>query len=342
VVAIPQLIAVAHEAASGGPTISPTDYLLGIRLPDMFGASPRVTQFGLHVPHAHDASTFGFALTVLAVAGLVAARRRRSAWLLAACWLGAAALALGSVLHVGTSSYVPLARPVNGQPLSMVLPYTWFVRLPGMSGFREPSRLAELGLVAAALLAACAVNWLRYHAVRALPAVLAVLVLEAGLSLTPARGTMPTSLQALDGPIAADHSGSIVVDVPFGLRGGVGITGMAFNPETQVLATADGHPLGDALLSRVPPAAAAAIGSLPFYGDLISAQTGRYQFTPAQLRVAAASARAMRIGWVLLWTPNSHLSSYLVQTGFRLDYRANGVQVFRPAANVRRDHRRHR
>ena len=32
---------------------------------------------------------------------------------------------------------------------------------------------------------------------------------------------MPTTLPALDRPIIADHSGSIVLDVPFGLRGGI-------------------------------------------------------------------------------------------------------------------------
>ena len=50
-----------------------------------------------------------------------------------------------------------------------------------------------------------------------------------------------------------------MVDVPFGLRGGVGITGQAFNVQTLMLATADQHPLGDAYLSRVPAVTAADI-----------------------------------------------------------------------------------
>jgi hypothetical protein len=34
----------------------------------------------------------------------------------------------------------------------------------------------------------------------------------------------------------------IVVDVPFGIRGGLEELGQPFPPETMVLATADGHP----------------------------------------------------------------------------------------------------
>ncbi len=63
---------------------------------------------------------------------------------------------------------------------------------------------------------------------------------------------MPTALPALDRPIAADHSASIVVDVPFGVRGGVPLPGegAAFDPYAQVLSTADGHPRAVGYLSR--------------------------------------------------------------------------------------------
>ena len=60
---------------------------------------------------------------------------------------------------------------------------------------------------------------------------------------------MPASLPALDGPIAAQHTKSIVVDLPFGIRGGLPVIGDGFSPETMVLPTADGHPLADALIS---------------------------------------------------------------------------------------------
>jgi hypothetical protein len=67
VVAGPQLSAIAHETAVAGtpPAPSATDYLAGIRLPDMFSPSSRVAAWGLAIPHARDWSTFGAVLTVL-------------------------------------------------------------------------------------------------------------------------------------------------------------------------------------------------------------------------------------------------------------------------------------
>ena len=44
------------------------------------------------------------------------------------------------------------------------------------------------------------------------------------------------------------------MDVPFGIRGGMPLPGEggAFDPEAQVLATADGHPRAVGYLSRLP------------------------------------------------------------------------------------------
>ena len=154
---------------------------------------------------------------------LALAWRQRNAWGLALAWLGATVLAMGSTLHIGSRTYVPVGQAWHGVQLSSVMPYTWIVHAPGLANFRVPARIAEVGLVPAALLAGFAVNWLRDHAAPVMIAVLAVAVLEAGLSTPPGAGTMPTALPALDRPIAADHSRSIVVDVPFGIRGGVGI-----------------------------------------------------------------------------------------------------------------------
>ena len=103
---------------------------------------------------------FGLALTALAITGLAVSRRRRSAWLLASCWLGCAALALGSTLRIGGSQYLPLAGTWDGARVSLALPYSWFIRIPGMSALREADRLALTGLVPAALLAGAAVDWL--------------------------------------------------------------------------------------------------------------------------------------------------------------------------------------
>ena len=50
--------------------------------------------------------------------------------------------------------------------------------------------------------------------------------------------------------------------------------------------------------------------------------------------MAADNAQAMHIGWVLLWVSNPHLEHFLTSTGFRLDYRADGALVYRPAAEL--------
>ncbi len=295
----------------------------------MIEPSPRVASLGAHIPHSPDYTTYGAVLTVLAIAGLALAWRRRTAWALAIAWAGATVLAMGSALHIGTGTYVPLAQAWHGVRLSWLMPYTWIVRTPGLDSFREPARIAEVGLVPAALLAGFTVNWLREHAWAVLVPVLAAGVLEAGLSAPAGFGTMPTALPALDRPIAADHSGSIVVDVPFGIRGGAGLLGSPFAPESQVLATADGHPLAVANLSRITPATATGINGEPFYHALMRVQKG-HQLSAAQLTAAARNARQMDIGWVLLWTGGPELQHYLLATGFRFDYRASGVAVYRP------------
>jgi hypothetical protein len=270
------------------------------------------------------------------VLGLIAARRRRGAWLLALLWLGCAALALGPVLRIGTHVYVPDAVTLDGVRVSGVMPYTWFVRIPGLSGFREPARILMLGMVPACLLAGAAVNWLRSHAAPVIIVVAALGVLEAGWSGNPGIGSMPTALPAVDAPIAADHSGSLVVDVPFGIRGGTGAYGGEFDPEAQVLATADGHPRAVGFLSRVPAPTVAAMRKHAFFGRLVATQNG-WRSSPAQLAAARLDARHLGIGWVLVWRwdgRHRRCVRFLEETGFRLDYIADDVQVFRPAGLV--------
>jgi len=221
------------------------------------------------------------------------------------------------------------------------MPFTWFVQVPGLAGFREAARIIMLGLVPAALLAGAAVSWLRYHAPLLLIPVLALGVLEAGWSGTPGVGVMRTALPRLDRPIAADHSGSIVVDAPFGIRGGVPLPGegAAFDPESQVLATADGHPRAVAYLSRIPGGTLAAVRRNPFYAGLLDAQGAPRMLTEqltgttsyqGLLAAARQTARRTGIGWVVLWQPSPDIQRYLRQTGFRLDYTADGAQVYRP------------
>ena len=359
VVASPQLAAMVAQSRSGGATFPAgavaTDYALsGANLGGLFAVSPHATRLGLTAltpisyggPVLDGVLTFGFAVSVLALLGLIVSWRRRSAWLLALLWLGCSALALGSVLRIGTHSYTPFAEIWHGVRLSAIMPYTWFVHLPGMAGFREAARLTMLGMVPAALLAGAAVDWLRYRFAPLLIPVLIFAALEAGWAGNVGLGTMPTALPAVDRPIAADHSSSIVVDVPFGVRGGVPLPneGGAFDPEAQVLATADGHPRAIGYLSRLPEPTLAAVRRHPFYAGLLTAQgqplpaaeknTGTSS-AAGLIAAARQDARRMNVGWVIVWHPGPGVLHYLARTGFRLDYSAGGVLVYRPVLTPR-------
>jgi hypothetical protein len=153
---------------------------------------------------------------------------------------------------------------------------------------------------------------------------------------------MPTALPAVDRPIAADHSGSIVVDVPFGIRG-IPWYGKAISPLALVLATADGHPRADSYTSWVPRPTLAGIRGHAFYTGLAAARVGK-PISAARLAAARRDASALHIGWLLVWAkhwmapnrPQHHhlhyaaIYRYLAATGFRLDHQADGVKVYRP------------
>ena len=364
VVGSPQLVAMIQQTRAGGTTSMPTwlGYTTWVaNAKDLFAPSPRLANdpglAGLgHIfywqTYLENLNTFGVVLSVLAVLGLIVSWRRRSAWLLALLWLGGAVLALGPVLKVGRHTYVPLAQYWHGVRVSLLMPYTWFIRVPGLSTFREADRMALLGLVGAALLAGAAVDWLAQPiAVRGpgapggwVPpcqwspalgpiAVVAVLgALEAGWPGSPGGvPSMPTTLAALDRPIAADHSNSIVVDVPFGCYV---VPQWGENPDAQaiLMATEDGHPRAFCYSSWVPTKTLATLQSHPFYFQLNKAQHG-YARTPAQIAAARADLRTLHVGWLLVWLPNPSraLSQYLSGTGFRFAYRADGVSVYRPS-----------
>ena len=343
VVASPQLIAMAQQAAAGGSSADPAQLIstygvFGASLNGLFAPSPGVATFGLHglaavysyrQPH-EGVPTYGLVLSVLAAGGLAAAWRRRSAWMLALLWLGSAALALGPTLVIGTRVYVPLAENWQGLRVSLLMPYTWLVRIPGLSALREADRLAILGLVGAALLAGSAVDWLRRHARPAIIAVAVLGALEAGWSRSQFIGTMPTTMPALDRPIAADHSGSVVLDVPFGLRGGIGLYGSPISRQALVLATADGHPRSVSYTSWVPEPTKAGIARHPFYRWLVAVQHG-HAVPAAALAATRRDARGMNIGWALAWPGTTgQVVGYLTENGFVFDYRADQVSVYRP------------
>ncbi len=352
IVASPQLIAMIQQAASGGASVSGrtlahTAKTYGVGLFDLVNPSQRVASYGL-TSLANAAANgdgrigegmpiYGVVLTVLALCGLVAAWRRSSAWKLAALWVGCSWLSLGAVLWVGHKPRVPFLDRWYGQRVSLIMPYTWFMRIPWLSDLREADRFAIIGLVGAVLLAGAAVDWVWRHARVAVVVLAALAVFEAGWGGSSAIGVMRTSLPAIDRPIAADHSNSIVVDAPFGLRGGVPLYGGQFAAQSLVLATSDGHPRAVSYTSWVPAATIRGIKKHPFYTLLVS--SSNYIFgTPvvvrashAQLAAAARDARRMHVGWVLVWTSNPLIAKYLVATGFRLDYRADGAAVYRPA-----------
>ena len=356
VVASPQIAAMVAQTRSGGAYMPPdlvARYYTtsGSYLPGVFLASPRVALYGLTGLNSvvyqgktgDGVPTFGLVLSLLALLGLITAWRRGNAWLLAVLWLGSAALGLGTTLHLGNTTYVPVAEIWHGVRVSMIMPFTWFVQLPGMAGFREAARILMLGFVPAAMLAGAGVIWLRQHAPLALIPVLLAGALELGWPSTNGVGVMRTSLPDLDRPIAADHSSSIVVDVPFGIRGGVPLPGegATFDPHAQVLATADGHPRAVAYLSRIPETTLHDILGHPFYADLLALQrhqhpihaalAGRHRYQ-GLLTAARLDARRMDVGWIIVWHPVAGLAQYLAKTGFRLDYRADGIPVYRAIA----------
>jgi hypothetical protein len=342
VVASPQLIAMAQQVAAGGSSATPalligTYAKFGAGIGGLFAPSPRVATFGLHGLATiysyrqpdEGVPTFGLVLSVLAVAGLAAAWRRRSAWMLALLWIGGAVLALGPTLVIGGRVHVPLPVTWDGTRMSLLMPYTWLVHVPGLSALREADRLALLGLVGAAMLAGSAVEWLRRHAKPLIALVVVLGALEVGWSGNPGIGVMATALPALDRPIAADHSDSIVLDVPFGLRGGIGLYGSGISRQALVLATADGHPRSVSYTSWIPARTKDGIAGNPFYAWLVAAQDGK-PVPAAKLAAARRAVRRMDIGWVLVWSKAGQAVSYLKSVGFVFDYRADHVSVYRP------------
>ncbi len=281
VLASPQLLVMAQEAvfahARGGLAIDP--HLLavsykqyGIGLPGMFTPTPRVADFGLDGlagPFLHGRDNeglpmFGTVLTVLALFGLAVSWRRRSAWLLAALWAGCAVLALGTSLWIGKHQYLPLAQTWHDVRVSGLMPYTWFVRIPGLASFRNADRLAILGLVPAALLAGAAVNWFRYHAKSVVVVVVALGILPFGLD----RGGYPVRPAGRDPRLrlallrqgagdghrrrspAGDRLHLTIPEVRHQRDRGAPLLPL---PEPHAASTADGLPLGAAGTRHVAP-----------------------------------------------------------------------------------------
>jgi hypothetical protein len=353
-VAAPQFVAMAQQGASeraaSSAQVVAADYIgSGAGLAQLFAPSPRLASYGLPAlaaPYYHGGPVnlvvvgYGTVLSVLALLGLVVAWRRRSARLLALLWAACSLLALGTAPWIAGRRLVAFPEVWHGVKVSALMPFTWFVQLPGLANFREADRFTELGLVGAALLAGAAVAWLAAHARPVLVVAVLLGLLEAGWPGNPVTGptrigAMPAALPALDAPIAADRSASVVVDVPFGIRGGLPVLGGAFPPAAMVLAAADGHPRGDAFISRIPERIRARIKAIPFYAALLEAQGRPVGHASINLQAAARSARLLHIGWVVDWQRRDPVvAGYLYETGFRLSYQADGAAVYRPVAGA--------
>jgi hypothetical protein len=114
----------------------------------------------------------GYAVIVLAIAGLFSRRRRVSKWLWLATGLTFFALALGPVLHInGQTALLPGGREIP-------LPYGLLGGLPFLDIMRSISRLDVMVMLALAMLAALGLDVLaRGRRLRWLPAAALVLVL---------------------------------------------------------------------------------------------------------------------------------------------------------------------
>jgi hypothetical protein len=284
--------------------------------------------------------TFGIMLSGLALLGAAACWRKRSTWVYVALWLAGAALALGTSLTFGNCQvsswrrpgtdwgrtchqYLPLmahgyytrvfapAGQVNGvwKPVlvSNLMPYTWLVRIPGLAGMREADRFAIVGLIGAAMLAGLAVQWLskRKITMPLIAVVIALGALEAGWSgaarTSPGYdGVMPTGVPRLNHFLSSDHSNSIVVDFPYGLRGGVGASGSDIDPAALLIATNDGHPRAVSYTSWVSKVAINRIGRHAFFRYLDEAERSEI-LSAADIGRARADLKTMHVGWVLMW-----------------------------------------
>jgi hypothetical protein len=324
-------------------------------------------QGGTSVQPAEGLPGFGVVASALAVLGVIIAWRKRTTWWFVLLWLGCALLALGTSLTIGSGCVVDLKQPgkvygrscqqylpfaghihwvLVGSPqthvwerveVSNLMPYTWLVRIPWLSGLREADRFAMVGMIGVAILAGLVVQWAserrKLIAIPLLVVVLALGTLESGWAggtdgppFTPTEA-MPTTMPHLDAPIKADHSRSIVLDVPFGLRGGLRLTGSGISERALLLATEDGHPRAESYTAWVPEPTILAFKQHAFYQYLMTFQDATSYPNKKQLLAAAADLKKLNIGWAIVWTnlwranhPEQRLDkvrAYLFDLGFR-------------------------
>ena len=125
-----------------------------------------------------------------------------------------------------------------------------------------------------------------------------------------------------------------MVDFPFGLRGGVPDLGPPFAPQSQVLATADGHPIADGFLSRVPAPTIAGMNEHPFYVGLINIWHQRRNPLPL-VHAAYRDAERMDVGWVIVWPSRLPRRDQRLPGAHRVHLRLQVGPVSRPMSVYR-------
>ncbi|MEK6276891.1 MAG: hypothetical protein AABM29_02615 [Actinomycetota bacterium] len=309
-------------------------------------------------PWAHDygegASSYGWGLLLLATAGAILAFRRRMTRWLVALWLAAALLALGPGLVLDGHRYVPLPVTVSGQELSLLLPYTYMVQLPVLADLHVPARIGLVGMLPAALLAGLGLQAL--SARRGLwPK--AMLTAAGVLTLLELGGPMVSdrtmNYDRLLAPVKADHSDSIVVDVPLIWAAGLGPyyavgprnPDLVVNSDSMPVlrATQHGHPIAAGGAARLDPKVFSQLAQNRFYTDLLVLQ-GPTAFgtppgptllrtpppRPPRPRAGSANARALGVGWVTVWPGVSRrVLPYLRKAGFEPVAEERGALLFK-------------
>jgi hypothetical protein len=244
-------------------------------------------------------------------------------------------LALGPQLRLATFPHIPFAIHRFGQFVSPVMPFTWLTYIPFFGDVHVPSRFTMLGILALAMLGGAGFQQLRGAGRWGLALALllvAFAVLESGF---PDGGVskqwVPLTRDALYARIRADHTHSIVVDVPLAFIGSTAGAGEDANQmEPMLRATEHGHPVAQGYVTRLPQRLVDKLVAHPLYGAILATQSG----APNHITSAAAAADARRIDarWIVMWPQaNSAVRAYVARMGFRLVGSEDGIEVLRLA-----------
>lgn len=345
--ASPQLVAMKKQVDAGHfttdtPTLAGSWVLYGNTVESLVGPSP---SFRLVEPirDVGDAARgrdegfpkYGWGLLFLAGAGLALVIRRALVRWLGLLWLGATIMSLGPSLKVEDSTFIPLPIERYGYELSAVLPYTWYVQIPGFADQRVAGRFVILGVLAAAILAGFGIVELSRRG-RWARGALALALIVAALDLgSPMSFQGPISQPELYDPIRRDRSRSLVVDVPLAWVTGTRFLGTPTNVRSMLRATEHEHPIAYGVVGRADAGMLADLAQHRFYTDLMLLQGGAYLTaapvpSPPDPIAGRMDARVLGVGWVVIQpSADPAVFNYLRLTGFGLVNQQDGVSVYR-------------